>query len=340
MAGSITANADEYLEKLGAMLAQVDREAIDAYADVLFRAWKDDRAVCVFGNGGSAACASHHVSDYVKTAEVEGQRRLRAFCLSDNTPMMSAIGNDLSYDDIFVHQLESYARPGDVAVAISCSGNSPNVLKACDVGEGPGPRGRRADRVHGRQARPSGRHPHQLRQRQLRDRRRHAAVGGSQRDAAAAVTRARAGRSVVRALVTGGAGFIGSHTAMPCSQRGTKSASWTAWSRRSIRTGSAPAYLDPRIDLHVGTSVTRPPSSARCDGVDVVYHFAAFQDYLPIFSRFFDVNVTATALIYELIVRESLPIRKVVVATQPGDARRRSLPRRGRPGPRPRYPIR
>lgn len=131
MAGSITANADEYLEKLGAMLAQVDREAIDAYADVLFRAWKDDRAVWVFGNGGSAACASHHVSDYVKTAEVEGQRRLRAFCLSDNTPMMSAIGNDLSYDDIFVHQLESYARPGDVAVAISCSGNSPNVLKAC-----------------------------------------------------------------------------------------------------------------------------------------------------------------------------------------------------------------
>jgi D-sedoheptulose 7-phosphate isomerase len=131
MAGSITGSATEYLETLGAMLAQVDRGAIDAYADLLFKAWQEDRAVYVFGNGGSAACASHHVSDYVKTAQVDGQPRLRAFCLSDNTAMLTAIGNDSSYDDIFVHQLATYARPGDVAVAISCSGNSPNVVKAC-----------------------------------------------------------------------------------------------------------------------------------------------------------------------------------------------------------------
>lgn len=131
MAGSTTASAAEYLQQLADMLARVDRHAIDAYADRLFKAWEENRAVYVFGNGGSSGCASHHVSDYVKTAEVEGQRRLRAFCLSDNTPMLTAIGNDLSYDDIFVHQLETYARSGDVAVAISCSGNSPNVVKAC-----------------------------------------------------------------------------------------------------------------------------------------------------------------------------------------------------------------
>ena len=130
MAGSITGSAAEYMTTLGAMLTKVDRAAIDAYADVLFDAWQDDRAVYVFGNGGSAGCASHHVSDYVKTAQVDGQRRLRAFCLADNTPMLTAIANDLSYDEIFVHQLETYAKAGDVAVAISCSGNSPNVVKA------------------------------------------------------------------------------------------------------------------------------------------------------------------------------------------------------------------
>ena len=132
MAGSITKSADEYLVALTAMIEKVDRPAIDAYADLLFDAWKEDRAVWVFGNGGSAFCASHHVSDYVKTAEVEGQRRLRAFSLADNIGMLTAIGNDLSYDDVFVHQLESYAKPGDVAVAISCSGNSPNAVKACE----------------------------------------------------------------------------------------------------------------------------------------------------------------------------------------------------------------
>jgi len=132
MAGSITSSATQYLDTLRAMLETVDREAIDAYADLLFEAWKADRQVFVFGNGGSAFCASHHVSDYVKTAQVEGQHRLRAFGLADNTGMLTAIGNDLGYDDIFVHQLETYAKPGDMAVAISCSGNSPNVVKACE----------------------------------------------------------------------------------------------------------------------------------------------------------------------------------------------------------------
>jgi D-sedoheptulose 7-phosphate isomerase len=130
MAGTVTGNARDYLDILGAMVAKVDRDAVDAYGDLLFETWKADRAVYVFGNGGSAACASHHVADYVKTAQVEGQRRLRAFCLADNTPMLTAIGNDIGYDDVFVHALESYARPGDVAVAISASGNSPNVVKA------------------------------------------------------------------------------------------------------------------------------------------------------------------------------------------------------------------
>src|SRR5262249_6168933 len=76
-----------------------------------------------------------------------------------------------------------------------------------------------------------------------------------------------------------------------------------------------PAYLDKRIELIEGDVRHEPTLLAALQGCDVVYHLAAFQDYLPIFSRFFDVNVTSTALIYELIVREKLPVKKVIVAS-------------------------
>lgn len=132
MAGSTSESAKAYLDGMTALLARLDASRIDQYAERLFEAWKANHSVWVFGNGGSASCASHHVADYVKTAQVEGQRRLRAFSLCDNKEMMTAIGNDIGYDDIFIHPLESYAEAGDVAVAISCSGNSPNVVRALE----------------------------------------------------------------------------------------------------------------------------------------------------------------------------------------------------------------
>jgi D-sedoheptulose 7-phosphate isomerase len=124
-------SASEYVLALSQQLARLDTQAIDAYAEIVYEAWADDRQVIVFGNGGSAYAASHHVTDYVKTASIDGQRRLRAISLVDNVGLLTAIGNDLSYDDVFRHGLESYGRSGDVAVAISCSGNSPNVVNAC-----------------------------------------------------------------------------------------------------------------------------------------------------------------------------------------------------------------
>ena len=120
-----------YLRRLCDAAALLDAGAIDAYADLLFEAWRADRMVFVFGNGGSSSCAAHHVADYVKTAQVNGHRRLRALCFTDNVPMLTAITNDLAFDQAFRHQLETYARPGDVAVAISASGNSPNITAAC-----------------------------------------------------------------------------------------------------------------------------------------------------------------------------------------------------------------
>ena len=70
------------------------------------------------------------MTDYVKTASVDGQPRLRAFSLCDNTGLTTALGNDVSYDDIFRFPLESYAKAGDIAVGISCSGTSKNVVSA------------------------------------------------------------------------------------------------------------------------------------------------------------------------------------------------------------------
>ena len=131
MAGTIVSSAQAYLDEMSQLLAAVDPAPIDALADCVFQAWRDGRRVFVFGNGGSAYNASHFVTDLVKTAAVDGQKRLAAFSLVDNTGLTTAIGNDVSYDETFSYPLESYAQAGDVAIAISCSGNSPNVLRAC-----------------------------------------------------------------------------------------------------------------------------------------------------------------------------------------------------------------
>ncbi|MFQ5464010.1 MAG: NAD-dependent epimerase/dehydratase family protein, partial [Phycisphaerae bacterium] len=79
--------------------------------------------------------------------------------------------------------------------------------------------------------------------------------------------------------------------------------------------GRVPPYLDERIEFMKGDVRDETALLAAMTGCDVVYHFAAFQDYLPAYSRFFDVNVTSTALIYELIQRENLPVKKVIVAS-------------------------
>lgn len=132
MTHTVATSAHAYLTNLAHRATGLDCAAIDRYAAMVYDAWRNRRRVFVFGNGGSALTASHHVCDYVKTAEVAAQRRLQAFSLVDNPGMTTAIGNDIDYASTFVYPLESYAAPGDMAVAISASGNSPNVVKACE----------------------------------------------------------------------------------------------------------------------------------------------------------------------------------------------------------------
>src|SRR5688572_1767263 len=119
----------------------------------------------------------------------------------------------------------------------------------------------------------------------------------------------------MRILITGGAGFIGSHTADALLKRGHTVRVLDSLEPPVHPKREAPGYLDPRIEFARGDVRDAGLLLEAMRGCDAVYHLAAFQDYLPIFSRFFDVNVTSTALIYELIVREKLPIRKVIVAS-------------------------
>jgi D-sedoheptulose 7-phosphate isomerase len=93
-------------------------------------ALKSDRQIFVFGNGGSAANSSHFATDLGKGASDKVGKRFRVLSLNDNVSWMLAIGNDYSFEDIFVRQLENYGKPGDVALGISVSGNSPNCVKA------------------------------------------------------------------------------------------------------------------------------------------------------------------------------------------------------------------
>jgi len=90
----------------------------------------EDRQSFVFGNGGSAANASHFATDLGKSASDKVGKPFRVLSLNDNVSWLTALGNDYAYEDVFVRQLHNYAKPGDIAMSISVSGNSPNCVKA------------------------------------------------------------------------------------------------------------------------------------------------------------------------------------------------------------------
>jgi len=122
----------DYFARVQAMLAGVDTKAIARVADVFYTAWLEGRTVYVVGNGGSAATASHMACDLSKGTAAPGRNRLRVVSLADNVAWLTAIGNDIDYNSIFTEPLENQFRPDDVLLAISASGNSPNIVKAVE----------------------------------------------------------------------------------------------------------------------------------------------------------------------------------------------------------------
>lgn len=119
----------------------------------------------------------------------------------------------------------------------------------------------------------------------------------------------------MKILITGGAGFIGSHTADALLKKGHEVKVLDSLEPPVHPKREKPSYLKKDIEFIQGDVRDSAVLLKSMQGCDAIYHFAAFQDYLPIFSRFFDVNATSTALIYELIVKERLPIKKVIVAS-------------------------
>jgi D-sedoheptulose 7-phosphate isomerase len=107
-------------------------EEIDAVARLFKRAYEEERTIFLMGNGGSASTASHIACDLNKGACLHAKKKFRVMALTDNLPTIMAIANDIDYQSIFVEQLKSFARPGDVVMGISGSGNSPNVLRALE----------------------------------------------------------------------------------------------------------------------------------------------------------------------------------------------------------------
>ena len=119
-----------YRDQQQAAIGTIPPETVAKLIDRLNVALNEDKQVFVFGNGGSAANASHFATDLGKGSSDKIGRRFRVLSLNDNVSWMSALGNDYAYEDVFVRQLHNYARPGDVVLVMSVSGNSPNVVKA------------------------------------------------------------------------------------------------------------------------------------------------------------------------------------------------------------------
>lgn len=120
----------DYIAKQKQTLDTIPLDKVSATIDVFREALQSDRQIFVCGNGGSAANASHFITDLGKGSSDKTWRRFRCLSVNDNTPWITALGNDYSYDDIFVRQLINYARKGDILFIMSVSGNSPNLLKA------------------------------------------------------------------------------------------------------------------------------------------------------------------------------------------------------------------
>lgn len=114
--------------------ASIDHDIFGHAAEAIFRAIKDGKTIYTAGNGASAAIAQHWACDYTKgCSNLETGFKPRVISLSANIPLMTAISNDISYDEVYAYQLERLADAGDIFISISSSGNSPSVVRACEV---------------------------------------------------------------------------------------------------------------------------------------------------------------------------------------------------------------
>jgi D-sedoheptulose 7-phosphate isomerase len=134
----IKLDAQSFMERAGQELLRINPAEIKALADAIFECYEQRRMVFLSGNGGSGSNASHFCEDLGKCTlrredfDNDRKTRLRVLSLTDNTPYILAWGNDEGFERVFVEQLKNLAGPGDLLIAISGSGNSPNILRAVE----------------------------------------------------------------------------------------------------------------------------------------------------------------------------------------------------------------
>lgn len=122
----------EYLSEVKAALESIDMIKINEILSILYGALIETKKVLIIGNGGSAALASHLACDLSKKSCENCTNKLGAISLTDSS-MITAIANDTDFNNVFTHQIIALADPGDIFIAFSSSGNSKNILNACEV---------------------------------------------------------------------------------------------------------------------------------------------------------------------------------------------------------------
>lgn len=121
---------DHYADEIARACKTIDPSSFNQAATILVEAYARDARTFSCGNGGSASIANHMQCDHVKGVRTTTDLTPRVLSLSTNVELLTAIANDLGYENIFIHQLQSQSRPGDVLVAVSSSGRSPNIVRA------------------------------------------------------------------------------------------------------------------------------------------------------------------------------------------------------------------
>jgi len=134
----VTETIKKYISEVSVTLERLPIENISRVVELLEEARLKAKRVFIFGNGGSAATASHFAADFSKGAISKGKARIKAFALTVNVSLLTAWANDTLYENIFAEQLDNFIERGDIAIGISGSGNSPNVLKGITVAKAKG----------------------------------------------------------------------------------------------------------------------------------------------------------------------------------------------------------
>lgn len=119
-----------YIQNLAKTLKKINIQEINKFYKEILSKIKKNKNIFIFGNGGSATTAQHYVTDWNKMYLLHKKKRIKGFCLNENVGIITAYSNDISYDIIFSKQLETLMNKGDLAIAISTSGNSKNIIEA------------------------------------------------------------------------------------------------------------------------------------------------------------------------------------------------------------------